>query len=167
LGTQELRGHKIRATRRADLPLEPLGVLYGHGKIDEAEYRAGQRLEQARRSCFGADAAPARQVYGGRLALGSAGQWAARQIAASGGNDNAKIELRAERDYDRLLRALRRHGLAVAAATLGIATRPYAGAWLAAALVEKDRPWSRRHDTRLALIREGLAALDRLGSREL
>jgi len=55
----------------------------------------------------------------------------------------------------------------VTAATLGIATRPYAGAWIAAALVEPGRPWTARHDTRLALIHEGLAAIERLGSREL
>src|SRR5947209_1182545 len=63
--------------------------------------------------------------------------------------------------------AVHRCGAAVTAATLGIATRPYAGAWVAAALVERDRPWTARHDTRLALIREGLAAIARLGSREL
>ena len=70
-------------------------------------------------------------------------------------------------EYERLLHALHRCGTAVTAATLGIATRPYAGAWLAAALVEPGRPWTARHDTRLALIREGLAAIERLGSREL
>jgi hypothetical protein len=55
----------------------------------------------------------------------------------------------------------------VTAATLGIATRPYAGAWVAAALVERDRRWTARHDTRIALIREGLAAIDALGSRPI
>jgi len=39
--------------------------------------------------------------------------------------------------------------------------------WLAAALVEPARPWTARHDTRLALIREGLAAIEKLGSRPL
>jgi hypothetical protein len=165
-GTPELRGIKARATKRADLPLEPLGVLYGHGKIDEAAYRAGQRLEQARRACFGADAAPAREAYGERLALGSASQWAARQLGGASSPESRKIEARIERDYDRLLQALHRCGPAVTAATLGIATRPYAGAWVAAALLDKGC-WTPRHETRLSLIREGLAALDHVGSREL
>jgi hypothetical protein len=39
--------------------------------------------------------------------------------------------------------------------------------WIAAALVEKARPWTARHDTRLALIREGLAAIEKLGSRPI
>jgi hypothetical protein len=76
-------------------------------------------------------------------------------------------EARIEDEYDRLLHALHRCGQTVTAATLGIATRPYSGAWLAAALVEKARPWTARHDTRLALIREGLAAIEKLGSRPL
>lgn len=167
-GTAELRAHKIKATRRVDLPLEPLGVLFGHGKIDEAEYRAGLRVEAARRACFGLDTAPARQVYGERLTRGSADQWAARQAASfDASGEGARREARAEGEYDRVLRALHRCGPNVAAATLGIATRPYAGAWVAAALVAPGRPWTARHDTRLALIREGLAAVDRLGSRGL
>jgi hypothetical protein len=169
-GTPELRAHKIRATRRDDLPIEPLGVLYGHGRIDEAHYRAGLRLESARRACFGVDAAPSRDAYGENLAQGSGGNWLARQAAElrSGGSEaDFRREARIEGEYDRLLKALRRCGPVVAAATLGIATRPYAGAWLAACLVEKDRPWTLRHDTRLALIREGLDAIDKLGSRPL
>jgi hypothetical protein len=169
-GTPELRRHKLAATRRTDLPLEPLGVLYGHGKIDEALYRAGMRLEQARLACFGVDTAPSRDAYGERLAQGSGGQWAARQAALlQGGESEAALrrEARVEGEYDRLLKALHRCGAAVSAATLGIATRPYAGAWVAAALVEPGRPWGARHDSRLALIREGLAAIDALGSRPL
>jgi hypothetical protein len=164
-GTPELRQRKLWATRRADLPMEPLAVLYGHGKVDEAAYRAGMRLEVARRACFGVDTAPTRQFYEGG-AGGSPDQWAARRAAATVMVD-ARAEARIEGEYDQLLKALRRCGPEVAAATLGIATRPYAGAWLAAALVEADRPWTARHDTRLALIREGLAAIDRLGSRPL
>ena len=165
-GTVELRRRKLWATKRADLPMEPLAVLYGHGKIDEAAYRAGQRLETARRACFGADTAPTRQFYTGGAGGGGPEQWAARRAAdVTAGNERA--EARSEREYDRLLRALHRCGAAVTAATLGIATRPYAGAWVAAALVEQDRPWTARHDTRLSLIREGLAAIERLGSREI
>ncbi len=170
-GTAELRARKLKATHRVDLPMEPLGVLYGHGKIDEALYRAGLRLESARRACFGVDAAPSRDAYGERLAQGGGGgQWAARQAAtlqAGGSEADCRREARIEAEYDRLLAALHRCGPTVSAATLGIATRPYAGAWLAACLVEKDRPWTPRHDTRLAIIREGLAAIDRLGSRPL
>lgn len=167
-GTPELLYHKVRATRRTDLPMEPLGVLYGHGRIGEAEYRAGLRLEAARRGCFGVDTASARQIYGERLARGSADQWAARQAASHDMSDEGRRrEAWAEGEYDRLLKALHHCGRAVAAATLGIATRPYAGAWIAAALVEPGRPWTARHTTRLALIREGLAAIDGLGSRAL
>jgi hypothetical protein len=170
-GTPELRAHKVRATRRTDLPLEPLAVLYGHGRIDEALYRAGLRLEAARRACFGVDTVAARDAYGERLAHGAAGGgWAARQAAllhGAGSEQDQRREERIEGEYDRLLKAMHRCGKEVAAATLGIATRPYAGAWLAASLVEKDRPWTTRHDTRLALIREGLAAIDRLASRPL
>jgi len=79
----------------------------------------------------------------------------------------ARREGRVEAEYERLLHALHRCGPEVARATLGIATRPYAGAWLAAALVDPARPWTARHDTRLALIREGLAAIEKLGSRPL
>jgi len=165
-GTAELRQRKLWATRRADLPIEPLAVLYGHGKISEAEYRAGQRLEKARRACFGADTAPTRQFYSGGAGGGGPEQWAARR-AADTMSGNERAEARVEGEYDRLLRALHRCGAAVTAATLGIATRPYAGAWVAAALVEAGRPWSARHDTRLSLIREGLGAIERLGSREL
>ena len=93
-GTAELRAHKIWATKRADLPMEPLGVLYGHGKISEAEYRAGLRLEQARRAFLGADTAAARQVYGERLARGTADQWAARQTAALGGEGRKRAARR-------------------------------------------------------------------------
>jgi hypothetical protein len=158
----------MAATRRTDLPMDPLGVLYGHAKIDEAEYRAGLRLEAARRACFGVDTAGERQVYGERLARGAADQWVARQLASQDISDEGRRrEARAEGEYDRVLKALHQCGRAVAAATLGIATRPYAGAWLAASLVEPGRPWTARHTTRLALIREGLAAIDSLGSREL
>jgi hypothetical protein len=170
-GTPELRERKLRATRRADLPIEPLGVLYGHGKIDESEYRAGLRLEQARRAFLGADTAAERQVYGDRLTRGAADQWAARQTAANGsgevGQDRLRREARVEAEYDRLLATLHACSRSVAAATLGIATRPYAGAWLATALVEGNRNWGGRHQARLALIREGLQAIDRLGSRPL
>lgn len=167
-GTEELRGHKRAATGRTDLPLEPLGVLYGRGKIEEAEYRAGLRLEAARRGSFGHDAAAPRTIYGDRLARGAADQWAARQLASADLSDDAlRREARTEAEYERLLQALHRCGKAVAGATLGIATRPYAGAWIAAALVDRGRPWTARHDTRLALIREGLAAIAAIGSREL
>ncbi len=165
-GTTELRRVKQWATGRTDLPMEPLAILYGHEKIGEAAYLAGLRLEKARRACFGADAAPMRQFYGENAGGGSPDQWAARRAAALNGEDG-KREAWEEREYDRLLQVLHRCGPAVAAATLGIATRPYAGAWLAAALVEKGRPWTARHDTRLGLIREGLAAIDKLGSRPL
>ncbi len=164
-GTPELRQLKMWATRRVDLPMEPLAILYGHGKIAESDYRAGLRLEKARRACFGVDTAPTRQIYAGGGG-GGAGQWAARRAAELSVGDD-KAEGRVEGEYGRLLRALHRCGTAVAAATLGIATRPYAGAWLAAALVEADRPWTSRHDTTLSQIREGLAAIDALGSREL
>ncbi len=163
-GTPQLKSLKLWATARADLPMEPLAVLYGHGKIDEAEYRAGLRLEQARHACFGPDAAAERQFYSGVAAGGAPDQWAARRAAALAEID-ARREHRIEAEYDRLLKALHRCGAAVTAATLGIATRPYAGAWVAAALVERDRRWTARHDTRIALIREGLAAIDELGSR--
>lgn len=164
-GTAELRQRKLWATRRADLPMEPLAVLYGHGRIEEAEYRAGLRLENARRACFGVDTAPTRSFYEGASTGSGPDQWAARRAAASPANERA--EARVEGEYDRLLTALQRCGAAVTSATLGIATRPYAGAWLAASLVEDGRPWTARHDTRLALIREGLAAIAKLGSREL
>jgi hypothetical protein len=146
--------------------MEPLAVLYGHGKLDETEYRAGLRLEKARRACFGVDTAPTRAFYGDAISGGAPDQWAARRAADIAVRDE-NAEARTEREYGRLLQALHRCGAAVTAATLGIATRPYAGAWIAAALVERDRPWTARHDTRLALIREGLAAIASLGSREL
>jgi hypothetical protein len=165
-GTPELRAIKLWATRRADLPLEPLAVLYGHGRIDETAYRAGLRLEKARRACFGVDTAPTRQLYTGGAGGGGADQWAARRAAETSTRDE-RSEARVEGEYDRLLRALHRLGPAITAATLGIATRPYAGAWLAEALVDKERPWTLRHDTRLSQIREGLAAICELGSREL
>jgi hypothetical protein len=163
-GTPQLRSLKLWATARADLPMEPLAVLYGHGKIDEAQYRAGIRLERARHACFGPDAAAERQFYTGSAAGGAPDQWAARRAAALAEGD-ARTEARVEAEYDRLLRALHRCGAAVQAATLGIATRPYAGAWVAAALAERDRRWTARHDTRIALIREGLSAVDKVGSR--
>jgi hypothetical protein len=166
LGTPELRRLKMQTTKRADLAIDPLGVLYGHGKIDEDLYRAGQRLEAARRALYGADAAAARDIYGDQMALQSAtGRRAVTPGFAT--EDGVKREARIEAEYERLLTVLQRCGRAVTAATLGIATRPYAGAWLAAALVEADRPWTARHDTRLALIKEGLAAIEKLGSRDL
>ena len=166
MGTAELKATKLWATGRTDLPMDPLGVLFGHGKIDDDLYRAGQRLEAARRACFGADAAAARDIYGEQMALGSS---SGRRTVAHGiaTEEGVKREARIEAEYERLLHALHRCGAAVTAATLGIATRPYAGAWIAAALVEPGRPWTARHDTRLALIREGLAAIESLGSREL
>jgi hypothetical protein len=166
MGTAELRATKLWATRRADLPMDPLGVLFGHGRIDDDLYRAGQRLEVARRACFGADAAASRDIYGDQMALGSS---SGRRTVAPGvaTEQGVKRELRVEAEYERLLHALHRCGPTVTAATLGIATRPYAGAWIAAALVEPGRPWTARHDTRLALIREGLGAIERLGSRPL
>lgn len=164
-GRQSFGRRRFWATGRADLPMEPLGVLLGHGRIDEAEYRAGQRLEQARRVCFGVDVAPTRAVYEGTTGSGGPDQWAAQQAAALG--EDETLEMRRSGEYGRLLRALRRCGDEVSRATLGIATRPYAGAWLAAALVESGRRWTARHDTRLALIREGLAAIAALGDREL
>jgi hypothetical protein len=165
-GTAELTAHKLWATKRTDLAVDPLGVLFGHGKIDEDLYRAGQRLEAARRALYGADAAAARDIYGSQMALGSS---SGRRTAAPGfaTEEGVKREARIEAEYDRLLRTLHRFGEAVTKATLGIATRPYAGAWIAASLVEPGRPWTARHDTRLALIREGLAAIERLGSRAL
>src|SRR6202034_1498411 len=69
MGTAELRAVKRWATGRADLPLVPLGVLCGQGKIDDDLSRAGRRLEAARRACFGADAAAARDIYGEQMAL--------------------------------------------------------------------------------------------------
>jgi hypothetical protein len=165
-GTAELLATKLWATKRTDLPMDPLGVLFGHGRIDDDLYRAGQRLEAARRACFGADAAASRDIYGDQMALASS---SGRRTVAPGvaTEEGVKRELRIEAEYERLLHALHRCGPAVTAATLGIATRPYAGAWVAAALVERGRPWTARHDTRLALIREGLAAIEKLGSRPL
>ena len=167
LGTAELRARKLWATKRIDLAVEPLAVLYGHGRIDEELYLAGQRLEAARRACFGADAAAERDIYGDQMALAAIGGRRATVRPGAVPEDRARREVRAEDEYDRLLKALHRCGAAVTAATLGIATRPYSGAWVAAALVEKGRPWTARHDTRLALIREGLAAIAKLGSRPL
>ncbi len=166
LGTAELRSTKLWATRRSDLAIDPLGVLFGHGKIDDDLYRAGQRLEAARRACFGADTAAARDIYGDRMMLGGIGGRRAAALPAET-EEGARRERRTQAEYERLLHALGRCGPAVAAATLGIATRPYAGAWLAAALVDPARPWGPRHDTRLALIREGLSAIEKLGSRPL
>lgn len=166
-GTPELRARKLKSTRRTDLPLEPLAVLYGHGKIDETEYRAGLRLEKARRALYGEDTAPAREAYGERLVRGSAGQWAARQAAPDPVDEEAeRREKRVALEYERLLGVLIGCGPAVASATLGIATRPYTSAWLATSLMEPGR-WRRRHDLRLALIRDGLAAIDSIGSRPL
>jgi hypothetical protein len=166
-GTAQLRDHKLWATKRIDLAVDPLGVLFGHGKIEEDLYRAGQRLEAARRVCFGADTAAERDIYGDRMALASIS--GRRAVVRSGpvSEEEQRREARIENEYDQLLRALHRCGQTVTAATLGIATRPYAGAWLAAALVEKARPWTARHDTRLALIREGLTSIEKLGSRPL
>jgi hypothetical protein len=164
MGTAELRAVKRWATGRADLPLDPLGVLFGQGKIDDDLYRAGRRLEAARRACFGADAAAARDIYGEQMALGSSGGRRAVKPGAET-KDRVMREGWIEAEYERLLRALNRCGPAVTAATLGIATRPYAGAWLATALVEPGCRWTARHDARLALIREGLAAIEELGSR--
>src|SRR5579883_2886073 len=108
-GTEELCGHKRAATGRTDLPIEPLGVLYGRGKIEEAEYRAGQRLEAARRATFGHDTAAPRTIYGDRLARGVAGQWAAQQIAAADvSEETQRREARAEAEYERLLQTLHR-----------------------------------------------------------
>jgi hypothetical protein len=170
-GTAELRRRKLWATGRADLPMEPLAVLHGHGKVDEMEYRAGLRLEKARRACFGVDTPPPRTIYGDGVSGGAPDQWAARRAAETAAGAfsavGGRIEARIEGEYDRLLKALHRCGAAVTAATQGIATRPYAGAWLAAALVEEGRPWTARHDTRLALIREGLRAIAKLGDREV
>jgi hypothetical protein len=163
-GTPELAAIKLSVTKRGDLPMDPLGVLFGHGKIDEAQYHAGLRLEKARRACFGADAAAARDIYGPAMALGSSGGRRVT-VTAAASEDGTKREMRVAAEYDRLLKALHRCGPAVSAATLGIATRPYAGAWVAACLFERDRPWTARHDTRLALIREGLEAIGKLGSR--
>ena len=58
-----------------------MGTMIQQHSFSEAEYRAGLRLEQARRAFLGADTAAARQVYGERLARGTADQWAARQTA--------------------------------------------------------------------------------------
>jgi len=165
-GTAELKATKLWATRRTDLAVDPLGVLFGHGRIDADLYRAGQRLEAARRACFGADTAAERDIYGDQMALAAIAGHRAVVVGAATA-EGSRREARIEAEYDRLLHALHRCGPAVTAATLGIATRPYAGAWIAAALVEPGRPWTARHDTRLALIREGLAAIERLGSREL
>ena len=166
MGTAQLRAVKKWATGRTDLAMDPLGVLFGHGKIDDDLYRAGQRLEAARRACFGADTAAERDVYGEQLALGSSnGRRAVTPLAET--EDIVRREDRIAAEYERLLHALHRCGAAVTAATLGIATRPYAGAWVATAQVKSGRPWTARHDTRLALIREGLAAIERLGSRPL
>jgi hypothetical protein len=165
-GTAELKAVKLWATGRADIAVDPLGVLFGRGRIDEDLYRAGQRLEAARRACFGADAAAERDIYGDRMALASIAGHRAVSVGTATA-EGTRREARIEAEYDRLLHALHRCGPEVARATLGIATRPYAGAWLAAALVEPGRPWTARHDTRLALIREGLRAIERLGSREL
>jgi hypothetical protein len=146
--------------------MDPLGVLFGHGKIDDDLYRAGQRLEAARRACFGNDTAAAREIYGEQMALAAiGGRRTIRPLAET--EEGLRREGRVEAEYERLLHALYRCGPEVTRATLGIATRPYAGAWLAAALVEPTRPWTTRHDTRLALIREGLAAIEKLGSRPL
>jgi len=164
-GTAELRAAKLRTTGRVDLPMEPLAVLFGHGKIDEELYRAGQRLEAARRACFGADAAAERDIYGDRMAFAAIGGRRAPLRPDYIPDDGREGRIQGE--YDRLLRVLHRCGAPVTAATLGIATRPYSGAWIAAALAEKARPWTARHDTRLGLIREGLAAVARLGSRQL
>ncbi len=165
-GTPELGAIKLSVTKRTDLPMDPLGVLFGHGKIDQAQYDAGQRLEKARRACFGADAAAARDIYGNQMALSST---SGRRTVAPGAatDEQVKREMRIEAEYDRLLRALHRCGGAVTAATLGIATRPYAGAWVASCLFDRARPWTARHDTRLALIREGLSAIEKIGSRPL
>jgi hypothetical protein len=164
-GTIELKAHKLWATKHIDIAVDPLGVLYGHGKIGKDLYQAGQRLEAARRACFGSDTAAERDIYGDRMALASIGGRRAPIQTGPVPDHLARREARVEAEYDRLLHALHRCGPAVAAATLGIATRPYSGAWLAASLVEKSRPWTARHDTRLALIKEGLAAIERLGSR--
>lgn len=166
-GTMELRAHKLWATKRIDLAVDPLGVLFGHGKIDDDLYRAGQRLEAARRACFGADTAAARDIYGDQMALASISGRRAVTLSGPLPEEDQRREARTQGEYDRLLHALHRCGQAVTAATLGIATRPYSGAWLAAALVEKTRSWTARHDTRLGLIREGLAAIEKLGSRAL
>ncbi len=165
-GTAELKAAKLWATGRSDLPMDPLGVLFGRGRIDDGLYRAGQRLEAARRACFGADAAAERDIYGDGMALASIAAHRAA-IPSLATEEGLRREARTQAEYDRLLRALHRCGPAVTAATLGIATRPYAGAWIAAALVEPGRPWTARHDTRLALIREGLSAIEKLGSRPL
>jgi hypothetical protein len=165
-GTAELRATKLWATGRTDVAVDPLGVLFGHGRIDADLYRAGQRLEAARRACFGADAAAERDIYGDQMALAAIAGHRAMVVGAATA-ERVRREARTQAEYDRLLHALHRCGQAVTAATLGIATRPYAGAWIAAALVEPGRPWTARHDTRLALIREGLSAIERLGSRAL
>jgi hypothetical protein len=80
--------------------------------------------------------------------------------------DTTRREQRTQREYDRLLAALAERSIAAVQATLGIATRPYTGAWLVAVLVDRT-PWTARHDAQLALIKDGLAAIERLGSREL
>lgn len=163
-GTAQLIGLKKRVTGRADLPMDPLGILFGHGKIERDLYDAGLRLEKARATCFGAGAAAERDIYGMQMTMAAIG--GRRAIVTNPADeDTAKREMRTEAEYDRLLSALHRCGPAVAAATLGIATRPYAGAWIVVPLATRDRPWTARHDTRLALIKEGLAAIERLGSR--
>lgn len=165
-GTAQLIGLKKRVTGRADLPMDPLGILFGHGKIERDLYDAGLRLEKARATCFGAGAAAERDIYGMQMTMAAIG--GRRAIVTNPADeDTAKREMRTEAEYDRLLSALHRCGPAVAAATLGIATRPFAGAWIVVPLATRDRPWTARHDTRLALIKEGLAAIERLGSRPL
>ncbi len=165
-GTAQLIGLKKRVTGRADLPMDPLGILFGRGKIERDLYDAGLRLEKARAACFGAGAAAERDIYGMQMTMASIGGRRA-VVTNPADEDTARREGRTEAEYDRLLAALHRCGPAIAAATLGIATRPYAGAWIVVPLATRDRPWTARHDTRLALIKEGLAAIEKLGSREL
>lgn len=164
-GTVQLIRMKTRLTGRADLPMDPLGILFGHGRIDRALYDAGLRLERAHAACFGAGAAAERDIYGLQMTMASTGGRRARPSLAES-EDTTRREQRTEREYDRLLAALAERSIAAVQATLGIATRPYAGAWLVAALVDRT-PWTARHDAQLALIKDGLAAIERLGSREL
>jgi hypothetical protein len=43
-GTSELQAHRVSATGSADLPVDPLGILYGRGLIDKDHYLAGRDL---------------------------------------------------------------------------------------------------------------------------
>jgi hypothetical protein len=89
-GTREAQAHRRHATGNSDLPIDPLGVLFGRGMIDQPQYQAGRDLGDlieiaARRLALGGSGVSGAwlRILGvrgvsGPGAIDSAAEWAAR-----------------------------------------------------------------------------------------